>query len=308
MNLLQKAFRRTLPRFVFFACVITLGASNATVNGQEPKLTVLSIGWSDSVTTTTTDTKREEGALQTLKNFIQNETGFKNEILRQKDWLALADKMAKGLLHVGVFQGYEFAWAQEKYADLHGLAIAVSTHRYPTVHIVAKGNSPAKKFADLQGQSLALPNSSQHHVDLFVERQSQANGKTTTNFFSQITSLDNVEDALDNVVDGAVHSAAVDRAALEAYKARKPGRIKQLKVVAQSQPFPPPVVACYGKNLDAAACHRLGVGLLGAHRKETGETVLTLFRLSRFETIPDDFAKVLAQTRKTYPPPNLEAK
>jgi hypothetical protein len=36
--------------------------------------------------------------------------------------------------------------------------------------------------------------------------------------------------------------------------------------------------------------------------------MLTLFRLTGFDPVPDDFGKVLAQTRKAYPPPDARAK
>src|SRR5438105_3853479 len=48
----------------------------------------------------------EKGAIETLRDFIKDETGFKNEILRQKDWRELADKMAKKQLDIGVFPGF----------------------------------------------------------------------------------------------------------------------------------------------------------------------------------------------------------
>src|SRR5205823_14458272 len=103
-------------------------------------------------------------------------------------------------------------------------------------------------------------------------------------------------------VDGAVQAAVADRAALEAYKQRKPGRFKQIKEVAHSQPFPPPVVAYYGNYLDAATLKRFEDGLLGAAKKEKGQTTLTLFHLTGFERPAADFAKVLADSRKNYPP------
>jgi ABC-type amino acid transport substrate-binding protein len=48
-----------------------------------------------------------------------------------------------------------------------------------------------------------------------VERQSEAGGKKAAAFFSSITSPDNIEDALDDLVDGKVQATVVDRAALE---------------------------------------------------------------------------------------------
>src|SRR5262249_34366871 len=136
-----------------------------------------------------------------------------------------------------------------------------------------------------------------------VERQCQANGKDPKTFFSRITSPTNYEDALDDVVDGVVQATVVDRASLEAYKRRKPGRFNRLKEVVHSQPFPPGVVAYYDGVLDQGPLRRFRDGLLNANRKEKGRTLLTLFRLSGFEPVPGDLEQVLAQTRKAYPPP-----
>jgi ABC-type phosphate/phosphonate transport system substrate-binding protein len=291
----------------FWSLAIFLVISGAAAHGQQAKIDVLCIGTSGTLTSDAPGSK-EEGALETLRNFIKEETGLNNEILRQKSWSELLDKMVKGQLHLGVFQGYEFAWAQEKHPDLKPLALAVNVYRYPVAYVVTGRDNKAKTFADLQGQSLALPAISARYLHLFVERQSQANGKELKTFFSKIPSPENVEDALDDVVDGVVQATVVDRAGLEAYKRRKPGRFNRLKEVARSQPFPPTVVVYYGTVLDQATLKRFRDGLLGASRKEKGQTLLTLFRLTGFEAVPRDFDRVVAETRKAYPPPNNTAK
>ncbi len=53
--------------------------------------------------------------------------------------------------------------------------------------------------------------------------------------------------------------------------------------------------------LDDATLRRFQEGLLNAKRKEKGERLLTLFRLTGFEAVPKDFDAVLAETRKAYP-------
>jgi len=272
----------------------------AVARGQQPKLQVLRIGTSGTLTGTSG--AREKAGLKTLRTFITEETGLKNEILREKDWQELADKMAKGDLQVGVFQGHEFAWAVAKYPKLQPLAIAVNVYQYPIVYVVGRRDGGARRFADLKGKSLAQPATGEGVLHLFIERQCEANGQKADQFFSQITTPDNVEDALDAVVDGKVGAAVVDRAALVAYKQRKPGRFNRLQEIAHSQPFPPPVVAHYDSTLDRDTLQRFKAGLLGATKKETGQMLLTLFRLTGFERVPGDFDKVLAETRKAYPP------
>jgi ABC-type phosphate/phosphonate transport system substrate-binding protein len=291
-----------LRRRWFLACALAalLAFLAVGANGQQ-KVDVLRIGASGNLTGDAAD--KEKGALESLKSFIKDETGFNNEIVRLKDWREVVDKMTKRQLHLGVFQGYEFAWVQEKQPELKPLALAINVYRYPVAYLVVKSKNPAKDFTGLQGQSLALPATGQGFLRLFVDRQSEALGKKTEAFFSKIVTPGNVEDALDDVVDGTVQVAAADRAALEAYKRRKPGRFKQLREVAHSQPFPPPVVAFYDSVLDEATLNRFRQGLLTASSKERGQTMLTLFRLTGFEPVPPDFGKVLAATRKAYPPP-----
>ena len=276
-----------------------LAVVGAVAGGQQAKVGVLRIGSSGSLT----GEAKEKTSVESLKSFIKDETGLDNDIHRQKGWRELADKLAKGKLDLGAFQGYEFAWAQEKYPELKPLALAINVYRYPVAYVVAKRNNPAKDFAGLKGQSFSLPANGQGFLRLYVERQAGAKGKTMDTFFSKVDSKENVENALDDVVDGVVQATVADRAALEAYKRRKPGRFKQLKEVAKSQPVPSAIIAYYDSNLDKATRKRLLSGLLRAGNTDRGETMLTLFRLTGFEPPRADLAKVLAETRKNYPPP-----
>jgi hypothetical protein len=206
-------------------------------------------------------------------------------------------------MHLGVFEGYEFAWAQERRPGLKALAVAVNVRRYPVACVMVKQGGPLKGFAGLQGRSIYLPKEGPHHLRVFVEGRCRAAGKTAATFFAKITSQETVEDALDDVVDGAVAAAAVDHAALEAYQRRKPGRARKLRELTRSDPFPPPVVAYHGTALGEATRRRFLAGMLSAHRKEKGRTMLTYFRVTAFQAVPDDYARVLARSRKDYPAP-----
>jgi ABC-type phosphate/phosphonate transport system substrate-binding protein len=301
-SLLQSRPRAVLLVFTLSAL---LGIPILVVNGQPAKLSVLRIG-STSTLTGNADGAKEKAGRETLHQFVKDETGLNNEIVGQEKWQTLADKLAKGQYHLGVFHGYEFAWAQEKYPDLKPLVVAVNADRYPVALVLTKRDNPATDFAGLRGQSLAVPTTGKAFLRLFVDRQSQAIKKKEGAFFSKITSPDNVEDALDDVVDGTVQAIVIDQAALEAFKRRKPGRFNLLKEVARSQPFPSTVVAYYGTTLDDATLKRFKNCLLNAPRKEKGEMLLTLSRLTGFEGIPENFAKVLAETRKAYPVENAK--
>src|SRR4051812_20244218 len=150
--------------------------------GQKADPDVLRIG---SLATPDAGTPKEKAALESLQSFIKDETGMNNEIVHQKDWREVADKMAKGDLHLGVFQGYEFAWAQENHPGLKPLALAVNVSRYPIAYVVTGKASQAKDFAGLQGQSIALATGSPAYLRLYLDRQAEASGKKSSAFFSR---------------------------------------------------------------------------------------------------------------------------
>jgi ABC-type phosphate/phosphonate transport system substrate-binding protein len=268
--------------------------------GEAARVDVLRIGSSGTLST---GKGNDKGALKTMRRFIQDETGLRNEIVDQKSWRDLADKMAKGQLQIGAFQGYEFAWAQAQYPKLRPLVTAVNVYPYPVAYVVAQRDNPARDFAGLRGQALALTRTNKGFLRLYIDGQCRALGKKAEGFFSKIVTKDNFEDAIDDVVDGVEQAAVCDRATLEAYKQQKPGRFNRLKAVAHSQPFPPGVIAAYDSALDQATLSRFRRGLLNASKKEQGRMMLTLFRLTGFGNVPDDFEHVLARTRKAYPPP-----
>jgi ABC-type phosphate/phosphonate transport system substrate-binding protein len=297
--MLCKALRRQAGHgFALLASVLaTLLAAVGEAGDGQQTVDVLRIGSSGSLA----GPEKEKASLATLKSFIKDETGLDNAIYRQKDWRVLADKMARGNLHLGVFPGNEFAWAKAKHAKLKALALAVNVYRYPVAYVVTKKDDPAKDFTGLQGHSFALPANGQGFLKLYVERECEAAGKKMDAFFSKVTRPSDVEVALDDVVDGTVQATVADRAALEAYKGLKPGRFRKLNEVAKSPPFPPPVVAYYDAVLDKETLQRCRRGLLRANKSDRGETMLTLFRLTSFEPVPEGFDKVLAATRKAFP-------
>jgi len=275
----------------------SLLVSDRMANGQK-KIDVLHIGTSGTVSGEMG--KKGDAALDTLKAFIRDETGFQNDIVNEKNWQELTEKLVKGQLHIGVYQGHEFAWAQEKHSELQPLALAINVYRYPVAYVVTQKDKPAKDFAGLKGQSLTLSSNSPPYLTFYLEREAKV--QNLDKFFSKVTTPESVEDAIDDVVDGIVQATVVDRTALEGYKRRKPGRFAKLKEVVHSEPFPPTVIAYYDRVVDDATLVRFKDGILSANKKEKGQMMLTLFRLSGFETAPPDFPKVLGATRKLYPP------
>ncbi len=304
-------FEGTRIRFgleaIFLLAAWTAFLGLALAQSQQEKIKVLNIGSSGSLTASSSNVK-EEDAIETLRSFLKEETGMDNKITHEKNWQAVVDKLVKQELQIGVFQGYEFAWAQEKVPSLKPLMLAVKFHPYQRVYIVVKTDNKATDFAGLEGQTLSIPAASVGFPALFVEREALTKGKKLDAYFSKISRPEEAEDAIDDVVDGVVQAAVVDQTVLDTFKRRKPGRFARLKQVAESEPFPPPVIAYKDKDLDTATLDKFRDGLIRASTRERGKKMLTMFHLTAFEVPPDDLAKVLAETGKKYPPPNDTAK
>ena len=81
----------------------------------------------------------------------------------------------------------------------------------------------------------------------------------------------NVEDALDDLVDGKVQAVAIERVASEACTARKPGRFQQLKPVIKSKPYPGVVIAYYDETLNANTLHASATAWSTPARRRAGK-------------------------------------
>src|SRR5436305_10657843 len=89
------------PRWAVLAGALAavVAIASTTVSGARDPVSVLRIGTSGALIAAG---KQEATALATLQNFVKTETGLNNEIVRQKDWQQLAEKMAAKEIHIGV--------------------------------------------------------------------------------------------------------------------------------------------------------------------------------------------------------------
>jgi ABC-type phosphate/phosphonate transport system substrate-binding protein len=277
-------------------------AAVAAASAADAKIDVLKIGTSGTLGPK--EGNQEKANLGTLRNFIKDETKFQNEIERQKGWEQLGERLAKGELHVGVFPGHEFAWAQERNPKLKALVVAVNVYPHRYAHIVARKDQSLGSVADLKGKKVAIPDTGHDYLRLFITKE--AGAAQVDQFFSKVTTPANYEDTLDDVVDGVVDAAVVDRVALQQFERRKPARFRQLKELAQSPPFPSAVIAYQPGVLDQATLDRFQKGLLDASRNERGRQLISLFRLTGFTTPPSDFDQVLTKMKQDYPGPKSQ--
>ena len=96
---------------------------------------------------------------------------------------------------------------------------------------------------------------------------------------------DDVEDALDEVVDSRVAGAVVDAVALASYTKSKPGRSAKLRTIQQSEVFPCAVVAYVPGVLPDSLLERFRDGMIGANESTRGRQLLELCRITRFEAV-----------------------
>jgi ABC-type phosphate/phosphonate transport system substrate-binding protein len=242
-------------------------------------------------------------AMRPFKALLEARTGFTGEAVKGGDPFALGRRLKEDDLQLGIFHGFEFAWARQKYPDLQPLIIAVNRHPYQRACLVVRRNCKAAGPAGLKGKSLALPFRSREHCRLFLQRRCVTGGLTPAEFFSKVTTPRNPAEAINGAIDGKVSAALVDETDWEAFRKKKPSRARRIKVLARSEPFPCGVIACYKDHFTPAQIKRFRTGLVGAQTTPRGKHLLQTLRLTAFEEVPDGYDASLKAIAKAYPPP-----
>ncbi len=241
--------------------------------------------------------------MQPFGAIMESQTGLAGKMVPAGDARHLGQLLAEDKVHLGVFHGVEFGWARLKYPQLRPLVIAVNQQRHLQALIVVRADASANVFAGLKGKKIALPAHSREHCHLYLQHCCKKCGQESKSFFSQVTTPDNVEDALDDLVDGLVDAVVVDNVSLDCYRHRKAARCARLKVLEQSAIFPAAVVAYHPGALDGDTLQKFRDGMINANKSTLGRQFMTLWKLTAFEPIPADFDQTVTAILKTYPPP-----
>jgi ABC-type phosphate/phosphonate transport system substrate-binding protein len=266
-----------------------------------PAVGVLRIGLTQSMLPPEEEKKFDVMATN-FKEVILAQTGLKGDPVAATSAENLRQQLAEGMIQLGAFQGFEFAWLKHKHPDLEALLLASPTADALYEVIVVAKDSPAKTMADCRGMKLALAKSAREDTRHFLAHRCLQLGSNMKEMFPEPNSTKSAEEALDNVVDGVAKVAAVDRNVWKMLERRKPGRAAKLQVIETSEPFVPPVLAyCKGK-LDAAVVQKLRDGMTTAHTTPKGNHFMSQLKIVKFEAVPADFDKRLAESMKAYPP------
>lgn len=234
-----------------------------------------------------------------FKDMLEKETGLKGEVVVTKDYADSAAQLRNNKLDVAVFHGVEFAWVKQ-HPELVPLILAVPRTELRAC-LVVNAASKAVGPKDLKGNCVAIPAVTKAHCHLYLDRLKE----TLPVACCCPAKLDgkSVEDALDAVVGGNCECALVDAASLAVYKGLKPGAGDQLKVLAQSEPFPSAVVVYRKDVFNAKAAADLRDGLIKGIDTTQGKRLKDLWKLKGFAEVGPGYQTELDKILKAYPAP-----
>jgi ABC-type phosphate/phosphonate transport system substrate-binding protein len=247
--------------------------------------------------------KSVKASIDQFREIMERETGHTGESVTLKTYTEVAQQLVKNKIQLGALHGFEYAWIRPKYGDLRPLVVAVNQQTYIHAIIVVQANGAARGFPELKGQTIAIPEHTKEDNRLFLERLCKQAGEPPDRYFAKTTKPASVEDALDDVVDGVVSAALVDSVSLDRYRSRKPTRFARLRELKKSPPFPPTAVIYQTGALEEATLARFRKALVNLNRGAEGKEVLTTWKLTGFEPVPNDYDRRLEEIAAAYPPP-----
>lgn len=243
--------------------------------------------------------------MRPLKSLMEMQTGVSGQLVAAGEADNLAQRLKSGDCHLGIFHGFEFAWARQAIPELKPLLIAVpKEQRFLRAHLVVRAEGSIKSVADLKGQVIALPYMSREHCRLFLERRCMPTDSCPTKFVSRVAIPRDGTDAIDDVISGAAAAAVIDDGDLESYRKLYPEYFVKVKVLQQSEAFPCAVIAYYPGKLSASLLDRFRTGMMAAKDTRQGQQLMQMCRITSFEEVPQDFDKALEDITKAYPPPS----
>src|SRR6266853_2449880 len=95
-------------------------------------------------------------AMQPLSLLMESQAGIKVKIYSHSDAMELAQQIVERQRHLGIINGVEFAWAQQRYPGLRALALAVNQSQKLRACLVVPNESRADRFIELKGTTLAF--------------------------------------------------------------------------------------------------------------------------------------------------------
>jgi ABC-type phosphate/phosphonate transport system substrate-binding protein len=273
----------------------------AAGQGRPPHVS-LRVGLVDTLFRTEGD-KEIQSLAGPFRSLMEENANIGGDVVNGGDFDHVAGLLKEGKVKIGVFHGFEFAWARLKNPDLKPVMIAVNQQPSVRVVLVVRQDSKATTPADLKGKALNLPQLAREQCRLFVERRCVQEGVSPEKWFAKIKSPRTAQDALDDVDQKYADAAVVEEVDLAAFKRKFPKTAARLRVLAESEKFPSPVIACQAGGVGEDVLIRLRSGLIAARNTDRGRKLLESCYLTGFEEVPADYEQQLQAILKAYPRP-----
>src|SRR5580765_5330993 len=135
-----------------------------------------------------------------FQSLMREQTGLDGQVITTGDALDLGQRLNDKAVHLGVFYGFEFAWAQQKYPDLRPLMVALSRHRSLKAFLMVRDDNTSATLADLKGKVLSVPRKNKEHTLLFLDRELSVLGTNQKEYFAKVEAHASAEDALDDII------------------------------------------------------------------------------------------------------------
>jgi ABC-type phosphate/phosphonate transport system substrate-binding protein len=294
--------RREHATAIAFLGTLMLGALSLTRPAPAADAKTVHVGLVNTLFRDESD-KQIESMAGPFKSLMKEQAGVVGEVVAGGDWEQLAAKIKDGKVQLGAFNGFEYAWAKQKNKDLKVLMVGVNQQPYSKAVIVVRKDDKAADVAALKGYEVSLPQISRENTRLFLTTRGVPKGMAIDKFFSKVGKPRTPQDALDDLAEGTTQAAAVEDSDLEAFRKKFPKTAAKLRVLAESEKFPPAVVAYLPGALPEDTLKKLQTGMIDAKKTERGRKLLDLCRITGFEAVPADFEQVLMDILKAYPEP-----
>jgi ABC-type phosphate/phosphonate transport system substrate-binding protein len=246
-------------------------------------------------------TEMLHSAAAPFRELFKRQASVDGDVELVADHDALADRMKQNKIDLGVFTGFEYAWVKASHPQIVPLVVVIPHGGKLQAVLVVPKDSKAQKPADLAGACVSIPPGSKPHCHLFIERL--RDGLPDDCCGQAKCEAKGPDDVLDGVSTGKLQAGLVDISALAAYQKNRPGAAGQVRVLAQSEMFPPGVIAYQKGALDQGTVNRIVAGLTKTGGTPQGRAFLMLAKLKGFEEAPAGFDADLKRINAAYPPP-----
>lgn len=246
-----------------------------------------------------------EAMSEPFRSLMTKQTGLTGDVEICKDYKILLGKLKDKSLNIGVFHGFEFAWAHQAEPNLIPLVITIPHGRKAQSMILVQKDSDMKKLSDLGNSKIIRAKGTKAFTSVYMEKLKQ----TVQGIQFQEGELTMTpEEALTAVATGTEKAVIIDASSLSGYSTLQPGGFKQLRILAESELFPCSVIAMVKDSTSEAAAAKIINGMSTANKTAQGRAMLAMWSLKGFEKVPADYQQQCKNILSAYPVPKEAGK